>query len=131
VAVEVQGDLARGDTSRHAGRTYELGGVTAVGGDEIAAALATALGRPVEYQNVPLAAVRAALSDSGLEPYRVGHTISMLSNVSAGLLEPRAGDLPALLDGAPRDVTDLITGAVRSAISAVAGTATTVANEPS
>jgi hypothetical protein len=66
---------------------------------------------------VPLAAVRTALSDSGLEPYRVGHTISLLSNVSAGLLEPRASDLPELLDGAPRDVTDLITDAVRSATS--------------
>jgi NAD(P)H dehydrogenase (quinone) len=121
VAVEVQADLARADAGRHAGRTYELGGVTAVGGDEIAAALATALGRRVEYQDVPLAAVRAALSDSGLEPYRVGHTISLLSNVSAGVLEPRASDLPELLDGAPRDVTDLITDAVRSATSSVAG----------
>jgi NAD(P)H dehydrogenase (quinone) len=121
VAIDVQTDLTAGHAGRHAGRTYELGGATAVGGDEIAAALAAALGRPVQYENVPLGAVRAAMTEAGLEPFRVGHTVSMLSNINAGLLEPRASDLPEMLQGSPQDVVELISNAVKSTSSALSG----------
>ncbi|GAA4512050.1 MULTISPECIES: NAD(P)H-binding protein [Nonomuraea] len=116
VAAEAQEDLtsgASGAQRRHAGRTYELEGVEAVGGRELAEALAETLGRPVEYRPAPLGETRASLA--GLEPYQVGHTMSTFSNIGAGLLESRGGDLTAFLD-APRPVRDLVTAAVKSAL---------------
>ncbi|TXK34581.1 NAD(P)H-binding protein [Nonomuraea sp. C10] len=116
VAAEAQADLASGAAGaqrRHAGRTYELEGVEAVGGRELAEALAETLGRPVEYRPAPLGETRASLA--GLEPYQVGHTMSTFSNIGAGLLEGRGGDLTAFLD-APRPVRDLVTAAVKSAL---------------
>jgi uncharacterized protein YbjT (DUF2867 family) len=114
VVAETQRDLDRGARSRHAGRTYELEGVTAIGGDDIAEVLTCALGRAVEYRPVSLADTRNALQGRGLEPYRIAHTISLFSNVNAGLLEARDTDLTALLPTAPRPVLDLIAEAVRT-----------------
>jgi uncharacterized protein YbjT (DUF2867 family) len=114
VAVEVQRSLDVGERSPHAGRTYELDGVTAVGGREIATALAQALERPVRYEPGWLGDARAELARSGLEPCRVGHTMSMLSNVSAGLLESPTSELPELLGRPPTGVNDLIVDAVKA-----------------
>lgn len=114
VAVETQTDLAAGQRSRHAGHTYELEGQTAIGGHDIAETLAEALGRPVSYQPVPLAQAREALTASGLEPYQVSHAISIFSNIGAGLLESRGGDLTALLPTPPRPVLELISHAVKA-----------------
>jgi len=58
IAVEVQRSLDTGERSRHAGRTSELAGVTAVGGKEIATALAR-LERPVRHDPDETAARRA------------------------------------------------------------------------
>jgi NAD(P)H dehydrogenase (quinone) len=106
VAAETQRDLAAGGPGRHAGRTYELEGVAAVGGEELAGVLAEALGRTVGYRRVPIADVRAALEGAGLPPYVITHSLSIFSNVTADLLEARGSDLPGLLpDGAgPRPV---------------------------
>jgi NAD(P)H dehydrogenase (quinone) len=115
VAVDVQRSVDAGERSRHAGRTYELAGVTAVGGKDIATALAQALERRVRYEPGWLGDTRAELARSGLEPYRVGHTMSMLSNVGAGLLESPTSELPELLGRPPTSVTDLIVDAVKPA----------------
>ncbi|MFF3245501.1 hypothetical protein ACFYWY_17625 [Streptomyces sp. NPDC002870] len=114
IAVGTDADLRAGGRSRHAGRTYELEGVSAVGGEDIAGALAGALGRPVRYEAASLADVRAVLTAGGLEPYQVTHTISAFSNVNAGLLEQREGDLTALLEAPPRSVLDLITDTAKT-----------------
>jgi NAD(P)H dehydrogenase (quinone) len=115
VAAESDRDLAAGRPSRHAGRVYELEGSTAIGGAEIAQALAEALGRPVEYRPASLTETRAALNDSGLEAYRIAHTLSLFSNVIAGRAEASRSDLPQLLESAPRSVRDAIAEAVSSA----------------
>jgi uncharacterized protein YbjT (DUF2867 family) len=114
IAAEVQTSLDAGERSRHAGRKLELDGVTAVGGKEIATALAQALERPVRYEPRWLGEARPELAGSGLEPYQIGHTMSMLSNVNARLLESPASELPELLDGPPRGVMDLIVDAVQA-----------------
>jgi NAD(P)H dehydrogenase (quinone) len=114
VAVEAHTDLATGGDKRHAGRTYELEGVSAVSGPDVAVALAEALGTPVRYEPVSLGDTRAALAASGVPPYQLGHTLSTFSNINAGLLRPRNNDLPALLDTAARPVLDLIVNAVRA-----------------
>ncbi|MFI6601699.1 NmrA family NAD(P)-binding protein [Nonomuraea sp. NPDC050536] len=114
VAAEVERDLAAHGSSRHAGQVYELEGVTAIGGREIAEVLAEALGRQVAYQDIPLSGMRAALAGSGLEPYQVTHTISLFSNAKAGLLEARSSDLPALLAAEPRPVMEAVAEAARA-----------------
>ncbi|MGH3917392.1 MAG: NmrA family NAD(P)-binding protein [Pseudonocardiaceae bacterium] len=110
VAVETQADLAAGQHSRHAGHTYELEGETALGGQDIAEALR----RPVRYEPVPLVQAREALIASGLAPYQVSHMVSTFSNIGAGLLESRGGELSALLPTPPRPVLELISHAVRA-----------------
>lgn len=107
VAAEAQRDLLLdAGSGRHAGRTYELEGVEAYGGGELAAALAGAAGRTVAYRPVPLAAAREALEGAGMPAFQLTHTLSIFSNALAGLLEAGASDLPALLPAgaAPRAV---------------------------
>lgn len=112
VATETHQDLMSGARSRHAGKTYELEGVTAIGGPEIATILTETLSRKITYQSVSLSDTRAALSVSGLEPYQITHTISLFSNVKAGLLEATTTDLTTLLPTTPRPVAPHIAAAV-------------------
>lgn len=116
VAAEAQRDVAAGSANRHAGKVYELEGVTAIGGDDIAKVLTGALGRTVEYRPVSLSDTRAALAGSGLEPYRIGHTISLFANVGAGLLESGATDLATLLPAPPRPVNEIIADIVAAVV---------------
>ncbi|MEO3874319.1 NAD(P)H-binding protein [Nonomuraea sp. B12E4] len=116
VAAEAWSDVTAGAPRRHAGRTYELEGVDAVGGHDLARALADALDRPVEYRTAPLGDLRPMLA--GLEAYQAGHTISTFANVNAGLLEAAHSDLPPLLDTPPLPVRDLITAAVTAGLPA-------------
>ncbi|SEG84301.1 NAD(P)H dehydrogenase (quinone) [Nonomuraea solani] len=113
VAAEAWEDVKSGGARRHAGRTYELEGVDAVGGDELAEVLSEVLGRPVTYLPVSLGDARPMLA--GLEGYRAGHTVSTFANIGAGLLEAGHSDLPAFLP-APRPVRDLITAAVKTGL---------------
>ncbi|WP_433441841.1 NAD(P)H-binding protein [Nonomuraea sp. CA-141351] len=113
VAAEAAQDLSGGGTRRHAGKTYELEGVSAVGGHDLAEVLAEVLGRPVEYRTLPLAEVRPALAP--IAPFQAWHTVSTFSNINAGLLEARGGDLPAFLHS-PRPVRDVIVAAVKSGL---------------
>jgi len=114
VAAESAHDLEAVGRGRHADRTYELEGVAAISGDDIAEALTDALGRAVEYRNASLADTRMALAGSGLQPYQIAHTISLFSNINAGLLEAGRSDLTTLLPTTPRPVRDLIVEAVRA-----------------
>ncbi|WP_101790195.1 NmrA family NAD(P)-binding protein [Nonomuraea indica] len=113
VAAEAWRDVASGGARRHAGRTYELEGLDAVGGHDLAEVLSEALGRDIAYRPVPLGEARAGLA--GLEAYQAGHSISTFANIGAGLLEARRSDLPTFLD-TPRPARDLITAAVRSGL---------------
>lgn len=114
VAAEAQADLAAGVPGRHAGRTYELEGTDAVGGQDLAQALAEALGQPVEYRPVSLGEARAGLS--GLEPYQAEHSMSTYSNIGAGLLEAHGGDLATFLP-TPRPVRDVIMTTLKAALA--------------
>ncbi|MFI0450939.1 NmrA family NAD(P)-binding protein [Actinomadura sp. 6N118] len=118
IAAETERDLAADHRSRHAGKTYELEGVSAIGGDDIAAILTTALGRPVDYQTVSLSDTRALLAGSGLEPYQIGHTLSLFSNIKAGVLEGHDTDLTTLLAADPRPAREAIAQAVQPVAAA-------------
>ncbi|WP_049563739.1 NmrA family NAD(P)-binding protein [Nonomuraea sp. SBT364] len=118
VAAESGRDLAAGRRSRHAGRTYELEGVEAVGGQDIAEVLSDVLDRPVGYQPVSLSTMREVLAGSGLEPYQITHTLSLFSNLGAGYLQAHRTDLADLLPSTPRPVRNQIARAVMSAAGA-------------
>ncbi|GAA2143738.1 NmrA family NAD(P)-binding protein [Glycomyces algeriensis] len=117
VAAETDRDLAAGERSRHADRTYELEGLTPVGGAELADALAEALGRPVGYHPVSLADARAGLEGSGFLPYQVTHTLSILSNIKAGWTEANRSDLTSLLETEPSPVGESIAAVVKAGLS--------------
>ncbi|NUW35918.1 NAD(P)H-binding protein [Nonomuraea sp. SMC257] len=121
VAAEIQHDLAGGRRGRHAGRTYELEGVEAIGGQDIADALSDALDRRVDYQPMSLSTARTALTGLGLEPYQTAHTISLFSNLNAGYLQAGDTDLTALLRAEPRRVRDLLVEAIPASSPSVAG----------
>ncbi|TMR09734.1 NmrA family transcriptional regulator [Nonomuraea turkmeniaca] len=112
VAAETWADLAAGAPRRHAGSTYELEGVSAVGGHDLAEVLGEVLGRTVEYRTVAVGEVRPLLA--GLEAYQVGHTVSIFSTINAGLLEAGHNDLPAFLE--PRPARDVIAATVKSGL---------------
>jgi uncharacterized protein YbjT (DUF2867 family) len=115
VAAEVQHDLLAGRRNRHAGRTYELEGVEAIGGQDIAEVLSDVLDRPVGYQPISLFTAREALAGSGLEPYQITHTLSLFSNLNAGYLHAHDTDLTTLLPAEPRPVRDRMVQAVKGA----------------
>ena len=112
VAAESQRDLDACRPIRHADRIYELEGDTPIGGADIAECLTAALGRPITYRPASLSATRAALKDSGLEPYQIAHTLSTFSNVIAGRAQARTSDLAELLAAPARQVKAAIAEAV-------------------
>ncbi|MEV0292292.1 NmrA family NAD(P)-binding protein [Nocardia sp. NPDC050710] len=114
IAGESERDVAAGFRSRHAGKTYELEGVTTVTGHDIAAALSELLDRPVTYRDRPLSEARASLRTIGLLPYQIANAMSLYANAKADLLEARHSDLPLLLSTRPRPVEHLIAAAVRA-----------------
>lgn len=105
VALEADADPA----NPHRGRTYELVGTRALGGEDIAAALSHD-GRQVVYRPSGLADLREPLAAAGLRPFEIAHTISMFSNISAGFLSGTETDLTRLLPGEPRSAAAVLAG---------------------
>ena len=53
----------------HAGKTYTLTGPTAIGIDQVATAIGEAIGKPVKYVPVPVAAMVETVAKMGLDDY--------------------------------------------------------------
>ncbi|MGK4582217.1 NAD(P)H-binding protein [Kitasatospora sp. HPMI-4] len=119
VAREAQQAIDGGEPSPHAGRTYELEGLTSVGGADLADALAEATGRPVRYQPSPLGETWSTLAAAGAAPYQIAHAVSLYSNVGAGFTAPARSDLPDLLEAPPRSARELIVSAARESAAAI------------
>lgn len=104
------GDLAARvlltEPSTHAGREYVLTGRAAQTMDEIAAAIGTALGRPVRYVAVSEDMARQGMTRAGLPPAAVEAILGWFAFCRAGRaarIEPAA---TALLQRSPRDAAD-------------------------
>lgn len=98
-------------TEGHAGKTYELAGDTAYTLTELAQAFATASGKPVVYQDMPEAALTAALVQAGLP-----------EGFAAILADSDAGAAKGALFDASHQLSQLI-GRATTPLAAVVATA--------
>lgn len=81
----------------HEGRVYELSGDYAWNYDELAAAVATVIGKPVTYQPVSGTELIRILTESGLDDNTAQFVAALDANTSAGLLAETSGELSALI----------------------------------
>ena len=83
-------------TDGRAGETYELGGDVAWSFDELAAALATVLGREVTYRRVDPEEHQRILLDAGLDEGTAGFVVALDGNIRDGALAGVTHDLSRL-----------------------------------
>ncbi|WP_229874079.1 NAD(P)H-binding protein [Amycolatopsis deserti] len=96
----------------HGGKIYELVGEHAIGGADIARAVAEATGKDVVYEPGTLAQLREALTTAGVPGWQIPIVVSTYSVIAAGFLAETGGDLADLLGRAPRSALDVIATAV-------------------
>ncbi|WP_043658735.1 NmrA family NAD(P)-binding protein [Nocardia thailandica] len=84
-------------TDGHAGRTYELGGDSALSGEDLAAALSEAAGAPVRYENLSEADYAAGLRAAGLDEAHAAVLADADTGIARGALEVTTGDLTRLI----------------------------------
>ncbi|MFD9547918.1 NAD(P)H-binding protein [Nocardia salmonicida] len=84
-------------TDGHHNTTYELSGDTAWTYDELAAALAQALGREVTHRNVSTDEHRAVLAGAGVPEQFVDMAVAVDAGLGAGAMGFRNGDLARLI----------------------------------
>lgn len=96
----------------HGGKIYELVGEHAIGGVDIARAVAEATGKDVVYEPGTLAQLREALTTAGVPGWQIPIVVSTYSVIAAGFMAETAGDLADLLGRAPRSALDVIATAV-------------------
>ncbi len=104
---------AREDASAHAGAVYELSGDVAWTYDDLAAAAAEVLGRPVVYRRVSPDEHRSLLLGAGLDEGTAGFVVALDGNIRDGLLAEVTEDLRRLLG---RPTTPLVDG-LRAAVA--------------
>lgn len=94
-------------TDGHENAVYELSGDTAWDFTELAAALATVLGRDVDYRSVSPEEHLAILVEAGLDEATAGFVVALDGNIRAGALADATRDLSRL---AGRPSTPLVDG---------------------
>lgn len=100
-------------TEGHDDAVYELSGDVAWGFDDLAAAAAEVLGRPVVFRAVTSEERRAGLLAAGLDEGTAGFVVALEENTRDGLLAGTSGDLARLI-GRP---TTPLADALRSALA--------------
>lgn len=99
------------DHSAHRGKIYELVGEHAIGGADIARAVAAATGKDITYEPGTLAQLRNTLVESGVPGWQIPIVVSTYANISAGFLASTNSALTSLLDHPPRPALDVISAA--------------------
>ncbi len=90
----------------HAGRLYELTGPRLLRFDEAVAEIATASGRPIRFQSVPLDAFTASLGQAGLPPDVVPLVAYLFGEVLDGRNAKVTDGVPQALGRPARDFAD-------------------------
>jgi NAD(P)H dehydrogenase (quinone) len=107
--------LAAQQDGAHDGAVYELTGDVAWSFDELAAAAADVVGRPVAFRGVTPEEHLAILAGAGLDEGTAGFVVALDGNIRDGLLGDATGDLAGLLG---RPTTPLVDG-LRAAVDHV------------
>jgi uncharacterized protein YbjT (DUF2867 family) len=87
----------------HAFRTYNLSGPHYTNA-ELAAALTTALGRPIDYVQVPYEAAKKSFVDKGWPEWQAGGVMELLRMVDAGAYGYSTDDFTTITGRAPTSV---------------------------
>ena len=97
-AVAVKAQLSPRD---HAGKTYELNGPEAVSNAELADRISRIAGRTVKYVDIPEAAQRKGMSDSGMPEWQVNALLELQQYYKGGKGGAVTDVLPRLLGRPP------------------------------
>jgi uncharacterized protein YbjT (DUF2867 family) len=89
-------------TAGHAGRTYVLTGPEALTYSQIAAHLSAATGRPIEFVDVPDAALRQGLVAAGMPDWLVEHLLALFGIIRQDALAETTDTVHALTGRSPR-----------------------------
>jgi uncharacterized protein YbjT (DUF2867 family) len=86
----------------HAGKAYTLTGGEAFTGEQAAATISAALGKPVKHVSVPTEAAVATMNQWGMPPFIVNVMDSLNKIVSAGYASGVSPDVELILSRKPR-----------------------------
>ena len=86
----------------HEGQTYELTGPEAITYEHIAEDLSAAMGRPIEFVDMPDEAARAGFVEAGMPAWLVEHLIRVFGIIRQGALEQTTDTVRALTRREPR-----------------------------
>lgn len=92
----------------HIGKTYHLTGPRSENMDFYAQEYAQALGRPITYQDVPLAPWRETLVQAGLPIHLINHLSVMADLHRAGRYDRQSDDVLTLTGQPPTSVADFV-----------------------
>ena len=90
----------------HAGKTYTLTGPTAIGVDQVAAAIGEQLGKRVEYVPVPVDAMVQTVTKMGLDDYNQVALRDYFTSYSRGWESAVTSAVKDLTGAAPRSVSE-------------------------
>ncbi|MGR8008454.1 NAD(P)H-binding protein [Streptomyces hypolithicus] len=102
------------DVPSHVGRSYELVGEQAIGGDDLARLVAEATGTSVSFEPGTLAQARASIAASGAAAFQVPMLVGTFSAIAGGFMGGTENDLAKLLGKTPRSALGVITAAVNA-----------------
>jgi NAD(P)H dehydrogenase (quinone) len=123
ISVATRDDLARAaavvlTTDGHDNRAYELGADTPMTMADLAAWIADESGRPVDYRDVPEAAYRDALVETGMPTAFAEVLASADAGIARGELDTPRGDLSRLIGRPTQSPEQVVRSAVRAAVPA-------------
>ena len=96
----------------HAGKAYTLTGGEAITGEQAAATISAALGKPVKHVSVPTEAAVATMNQWGMPPFIVNVMDSLNKIISAGYASDVSPDVEIILGRKPRSFAAFVNESV-------------------
>ncbi|MCI0696992.1 SDR family oxidoreductase [candidate division KSB1 bacterium] len=95
----------------HEGKTYDIAPNTAYGFKDIATALSEALGKPIEYVDIPTEAMKEGMKKGGLDAATIEMTVSVVESIKHNELNVPSYDLEKLLGRKPASLVEFFRSA--------------------
>jgi uncharacterized protein YbjT (DUF2867 family) len=90
----------------HSGKRYTVTGPKSISLHEVAEALSRAVGRPIKYVPVPIAAAEEAMAKAGVDEWRIHSVGDYLTAFSRGWSDVVSEDFPRLMGKPARSIDD-------------------------